>query len=124
MKALSGHELWQRVRGLEGRTIYTIDRHRANIVSQVTSSEVRLLRSNGEPRLATPRRTDIMNTYAYLLGNGRVTGEDFARIPGNLVGRRVSRIVLAILRDAVPDQIEKFHRQPPSVPLAGIRLRG
>ena len=122
MKALTEHELWEKVKGLQGRTIYTIQRRIPNTVSQVTATEVRLLKDTGERRPSTPRRSDIVNTYYYSVRYGRVTGKDFDKIPESRYWGFVGRAILAILRDAIPEQIEEFHRGL-SEPLSGIRLK-
>ena len=48
--------------------------------------------------------------------------DNFTKIPEYRPWGKVSRIILAILRDAVPDQIEEFRRIP-NKSLSGIRLR-
>ena len=122
MKALTDLELWERVKGLQERTIYTIEQRRPNTVSQVTATEVRLLKSTGEPRPSTPLKRDIVNTYCYLVRHGRVTKDDFDKIPESRRWGFVGYIILAILRDAVPEQIEEFRRGP-SEPICSIRLK-
>ena len=123
MKVLSEHELWERVKGLQGRTVYTIERLSANKVLKVTDNEVRLAKENGELRSTTPIKSDIVNTYDYLMRHGQVTREDYSKIPESRYWAFVGRVVYAILRDAVPEQIEEFHRRPPHVRLSGIRLK-
>ena len=54
MNALTDDQLWHRVRSLQGRTVYTIQQRKPNTVSQVTDTEVRMLKSSGEPRPSTP----------------------------------------------------------------------
>lgn len=122
MKALTDLELWERVRSLQGRTIYTIQQRKPNTVYQVTTTEVRLLKSTGEPRPSTPLKRDIVNTYCYFVKHVRVTKDDFDKIPESRRWGFVGYIVLAILRDAVPEQIEEFRRSKRE-PLCGIRLK-
>ena len=122
MKALTDDELWHRVNSLQGRTVYTIEQRKPNTVSQVTATEVSLLKSTGEPRPSTPLKRDIVNTYRYFVKHGRVTKDDFDEIPESRTWGFVGYIILAILRDAVPEQIEEFHRGKTS-PLCGIRLK-
>jgi hypothetical protein len=122
MKALTDLELWERVRSLQGRMVYTIQQRKLNTVSQVTASEVRLLKSTRRPRPSTPLKRDIVNTYHYFAKHGRVTKDDFNEIPESRTWGFVGYIILAILRDAVPEQIEEFRRSKTS-PLCGIRLK-
>lgn len=122
MKALTANELWERVKRLEGRTIYTIQQRKPNTVSQVTAAEVRLLKSTGEPRPSTPHKEDIVNTYNYLVTHCQVTKDDFDKIPESRRWGFVGYIILAILRDAIPEQIEEFHRSE-RCRLCGIRLK-
>lgn len=122
IKDLSDNELWERVKYLEGKTVCTIERRVPNIVVQVTDTEVRLAKNTGELRPTTPIKSDIVNTYRYLFAHGQITGDDFEKIPEYRPWGKVGRIVLAILRDAIPDQIEDFRRVP-SKSLSGVRLR-
>ncbi len=107
---------------LEGKTVPTIEQRKPNTVVGVTDTKVKLEKDIGEPRPSVPIRSDIVNTYRYLVANGQVTGDDFEKIPENRPFARVSRITIAILRDAVPEQIEELHRVP-GKSLSGIRLR-
>ena len=121
MKQLRDQELWDRVKALEGKTIYTIELRMPNTVKKITANEIKLLKSNGKSRKATPTREDIINTYRYLVLNQQVTVGDFGKIPGYHSYRYIISIVLAILRDAVPEQIEAFHHSVEE-PHCGIRL--
>ncbi|MCK4387491.1 MAG: hypothetical protein KAW00_01850 [Dehalococcoidia bacterium] len=102
--------------------VYTIQQRKPNTVSQVAATEVRLLKSTGEPRPSTPLKRDIVNTYRYFVKHGQVTKDDFDEIPESRTWGFVGYIILAILRDAVPEQIEEFRRGP-SEPVCGIRLK-
>ena len=121
MEMLGSDELWLRVRSLEGRTVCTIERREANAVVQVTGSEVKLAKG-GKPRTSV-LRSDVENTYQYLVRNGEVTKEDFTKVAGHRPHGRVGRVVLAILRDAVPEQVEEVRRGS-GVRLSGIALKG
>jgi len=122
MKKLKDDELWARVKHLEGQTVYTIERGVPNIVANVTNTEVKLIKNTGERRLSTPHKEDIVNTYNYLITYHQVTKDDFDKIPESRQWGFVGYIILAILRDAVPEQIEEFHRSK-HLPLCGIRLK-
>jgi len=122
MKKLKDDELWARVKHLEGQTVYTIERGVPNIVANVTNTEVKLIKNTGERRPSTPHKEDIVNTYNYLTTYHQVTKDDFDKIPESRQWGFVGYIILAILRDAVPEQIEEFHRSK-HLPLCGIRLK-
>ena len=78
---------------------------------------------DGKSRTSSPTRAQIWFTYKYLWDQCQVTREDFASDElFGIVEDRVSRIILAILRDAVPEQIEVFQRGP-GIPQSGIRLK-
>lgn len=122
MKKLKDYELWRRVKSLEGRTVYTIERQVSNAVASVTATEVKLIKNRGEPRPSTPHKEDIVNTYDYLVTHRQVTKDDFDKIPESRRWGFVRYIILAILRDAVPEQIEEFHHSKRRR-LCGIRLK-
>ena len=119
--ALSENELWGRIRGLEGETIYTIQQCKPNRVSRVTADKVEI-----EGRAALPSREDILCVYQYLQRRGEVTGEDLygnASILGDALANKTGRVIMAILARAVPDEIEAIKRSK-TERLSGIRLRG
>ena len=100
---LSDEELWQQVKRLRGRTICTITRRSENKILEVTEREVII-----ERRVTRPSRDFIVKVYHYLCRKGEVTGDDWKQICGNTYCGKVGRITLAILAEAVPDQIEVF----------------
>ncbi len=117
---LSDSELWVRVRGLEGKTIYTIQQCKPNRISRVTDDRVEI-----EDRVALPSREDILCVYRYVHRVGRVTGEDLygdSSILGHPYARKTGRIIMAILAGAVPDEIEAIKRSK-TERLSGIKLR-
>ena len=125
MRCLIREELWKRVEKQQGKTVYTIQMGQPNYVQQVTGSKV-LLTRDGKPRPSQPTEELVWSTYCYGCGSGRVTGDDFKEgmVSGNPIGKRVSRIILALLACAVPEQIETFKQgQDSSTNLSGIRFK-
>ena len=122
MGMLTEDELWKRVKKLLHKTTYTIQRRELNYIEQVTANRV-CLAKNGKSRPSSPTRAQIWSAYRYLWEHCQVTQKDYAsnRLSG-IIGKRVSRIVLAILSDAVPEQIEAF-QQEKGIPQSGIRLK-
>lgn len=68
---LSDDELWDRVKKLEGKTVFTIVQKKPNKVLRVTDREVII-----EGRATRPSREFIVKVYRYLWRNGEVTGRD------------------------------------------------
>ena len=116
---LSDSALWERVRGLEGETVYTLVRRNPNRIIRVTDNRVEI-----EGRRTGPFREDIFCVYQHLHRVGSVTREDLygeESILGHPYAKKTGRIIVAILARAVPDEIEVI---PASERLSGIRLRG
>lgn len=110
MKQLNEQELWDRINELKGKTILTIRQSIPNIMKDVTDHEVILINSNGRISKTSPSRADIINVYFYLVCNRQVTTGDYVKIPGSRSYRNRISIISAILRDAVPEQIEAFKK--------------
>ncbi len=116
--ALNDEELWERVRGLEGETVYTLKQRKPNKILSVTDDSVEI-----KDRSTKPSREDIFCVYQHLLRTGKVTKKDLygnASILGDALARKTGRIIMAILARAVPDEIEPI---PANERLSGIRLR-
>jgi len=115
---LSDSELWKRVKGLEGETIYTLKRRKANKILSVDAHWVVI-----ERRATKPSREDIFSVYKYLRRAGEVTKEDLlggASILKHPYGKKVGSIIKAILARVVPEEIEVI---PETEGVTGIRLR-
>ncbi len=113
---LSEEELWSRIKNLEGKTIYTIKQRRRNHILKVTDWEVII-----EGRRTRPSRKYIYNVYRYLHKHGEITKDDFVKICGNEICKKVGRITMAILASALPDEVEAFTCNERG--LSGIRLK-
>lgn len=100
---LSNDELWLRIKQLEGKMVRTIVLRKENKVLEVTERELLI-----ENRNTAPSREFITRVYRYLYRHGQVTGDNWEQICGNEFCGKVGRITLAILAEAVPDQIEAF----------------
>ncbi|MFC2014091.1 hypothetical protein ACFLU8_04370 [Chloroflexota bacterium] len=117
MEALTEDEMWARVQGLTGQSVATFDQPRPDFVMQVTNEEVII-----KKRVSKPYKGEIIANYKYLLDNGRITKEDMPHIPGALPHHRVGSVILAILRDVVPEQIQEIRRSE-GHQLSGICLK-
>ena len=118
--ALNDSDLWERVKGLEEKTIYTIQQCKPNRISRVTADRIEI------GAIFTPSsREDIVCVYHYLQRTGKVTGEDLygnALILGDALARKTGRIIMAILARAMPEEIDSIKRSK-SERLSGIKLR-
>lgn len=117
MTLLDDSRLWERIRGLKGETILTIDRKKANKILEVNNERVVI-----ENRKTAPTKKDIILFYHCLKKRGILTKEN---IPEEFFLRKIARIILAILAEAVPEEIEGFERgKDPRFPtLSGIRVK-
>lgn len=117
---LSENELWERVRGLSGRTVYTIERQRPNRISGVTDEAIAIA-----DRATKPTREDIIQVYREVWQRGEITSEDLygdQSILGHPYARKTGRIIVAVLASAVPEEIQGVRRSK-TQRLSGIRLR-
>ena len=123
MGKLTEEQLWSKVKKLLGRTIWTIVQHRANTLVEIRANRLLFEYANGQIRKTQPTKEQIWRTYSYLMERCQVTHDDFDVIPGQLHrDKRVSRIILAILAQAVQEQIEPFKRNE-GAGKSGIRLK-
>lgn len=117
---LTENELWQRIRRLEGQTVYTLDRRRPNRISRVTDAAVEI-----ESRATKVAREDLWVVYDGLYQRSRITGEDLygdRSILGHPYAGKAGRIIMAVLADAVPEDMEVIRRSR-AERLSGIRIR-
>jgi len=117
---LSENELWERVRGLSGRTVYTIERQRPNRISGVTDEAIAIA-----DRATKPTREDIIQVYREVWQRSEITSEDLygdQSILGHPYARKTGRIIVAVLASAVPEEIQGVRRSK-TQRLSGIRLR-
>ena len=85
--------LWERVKSLKEKTVYTLIQRRANPIAAVTDTEVKI-----RNRKTGTTRGGIYRNYETLYIEGRLgDGKE-----GNLRGMRV---ILAILSEALRDEI-------------------
>ena len=122
MEKLSEAQLWAKISKLKGQHVRTIAQGRKNQILDVLDDKVIRISSTSSKPSPVPRR-HFHNTYDYLWEHGHVTHSHFDKpdFPENPVGKRVSRIVLAILASAVPEQVEPFPRKGHQQ--SGIRLK-
>ena len=117
---LSENELWERVKGLSGCTVYTIERQRPNRISGVTDESIAIA-----DRTTKPTREDIFQVYREVWQRGEITGEDLygdQSILGHPYARKTGRIIVAVLASAVPEEIQGVRRSK-TQKLSGIRLQ-
>ena len=103
--AISENELWRRIRGLEGKTVYTCTRRNPNKILRVTDNRVEIegkspVSFNGERGIFA--NYDRLIKDCYLIG-GSGKDESIGRTKANLAGRYV---IMPILQRAVPEEIE------------------
>jgi len=85
--------LWERVKSLKEKTVYSLIQRRANPIAAVTDTEVKI-----RNRKTGTTRGGIYRNYETLYIEGRLGGGK----EGNLRGMRV---ILVILSEAVRDEI-------------------
>ena len=124
MEKLSRAELWQRVKRVQRKIIHSIEQGSPSLITGVTGDTVERARPTGGKQLTPAHREELYNTYRYVVDNGRVTGKDFGNVPGHRRFGLNGRLIIALLADVIPDQIEVFKRDNPWLRgLSGIRLR-
>lgn len=117
---LNENEFWQRVRGLEGETVYTLERQNPNRILRVTDEDIEI-----ENRGTRPIRDDVLQVYRELHRRGEITGDDLYgenSVVGHELAHKSGRIMMAILARAVPEEISIIRRSK-TERLSGIRLR-
>lgn len=113
---LTNDQLWARVQTLDGQTIYTIDQRRPNRISSTANNQVEI-----DNRNTRPTRDQIFEAYELLHRDGSIC---LCNMPDWFSNNRVGRIIMAILGQAVPEEIETFNRlnSPLLCHHSGIRL--
>lgn len=117
---LTEDELWQRVRQLEGQTVYTLVRQSPNPISRVTENMVEI-----QGRITTVNREDLWCVYWGLHQRGQITADDLygeKSIVDHPLAKKTGRIMMAILATAVPEEIDIIRRRGLDR-LSGIRRR-
>lgn len=92
---LNENELWQRVRGLEGQIVYTLDQQRPNRILRVTDEVIEI-----QNRGTRPTRDDVLQVYRELHRRGQITGNDLygeSSVVGHLLAHKSGRVIMAIL---------------------------
>ena len=112
-RKLTRAELVGAIKSLQGGQVCTVDEGIANDILDVDESRV-VRRSAKSSKTSSVAMKHFWNTYEYVWAHGHVTHDHFKKpdFHGDPVGDRVACIILAILRDAVPEQIEAFKRGP------------
>ena len=117
---LGEHQLWQRIKQLEGQVVYTLEQQKPNQISRVTDESIEI-----EGRATAPTRNDILLVYRQLHQTGQITAADL--YGGNSIlnhpyAKKSGRIIMATLATAVPDEIDVIKRNK-TQGLSGIRLK-
>jgi hypothetical protein len=104
MKCQSDRELWERVKALEGKTLYTITRGIPNKILRVTENRVEI---QDKTIVYFNGVRGIFENYDTLIEDGYLIGEsgEDSTMKANLRGRSV---IMAILHKVMPDEIEKI----------------
>lgn len=113
---LTDTELWQRVKGLEGQTVWTLARPSRNKIVEVTTQKVVFEGS----RTSVPR-TDICGAYEELWQEGTLWADKGSTAHGHKGDYYLWSVTPAILLSAVPDQVEPIREQGKAKP--AIRLK-
>jgi len=103
MKKLSEGELWDRVRGLEGKTIETIRYHEPVKITQVTHTTVggfNLKRKKSR----SANFDEVYGVYSFLFREKRITSDERGLVPGHPKHRGNGFYILAVLAEAISDQ--------------------
>jgi hypothetical protein len=110
--------IWQRIKELQNKNVWTIQRKKRNKIVSVSVSDITIAR-----RKTRPTRKDVQQYCQFLIEHGIVTEK--SRPPRNWPGgHKTGRVIMAILAAALPEYIEAFcqnNRYSPG--LSGIRLR-
>lgn len=111
MHKLNEDELWNRVKGLEKKVVYTVERKRPNKVEEVTDKEIIIT-----DRVSHIARKEVVDAYEHLWRMGEL-------MPGKGdCGRFIHSVTPAILKAVDPEQVEVVHRGGEER-FSGIRLR-
>jgi hypothetical protein len=111
------NHIWQRIRGLQGKTIRTVEQGKPNTIVHVSASDIEI-----QGRDTKPTRADVL-CYCRVLVRDKMVTKRNRPIFGWDGGHKTGRIIMAILADALPDYVQAFTRNNPYDPgLSGIRL--
>ena len=91
---LSTAELWRRVRGLEGRTVYTLNRQNPNVIERVKENHIII-----QDRKSQPTRESLEEVY------DRVSADGVFRVREGRQAIHVYAVVPAIVLAALPEQV-------------------
>ena len=118
---LDDNELWERIRGLEGKVIQTPDRRESLKVLELaeTANRMVFVQNMRTSNIRRVLREHVTHYYRHLDQQGKVTRENW---PKNQVPVVVSRPIMAMLAAAVPEEIEAFTRDE-GEGLSGIRKK-
>lgn len=104
---LSDYEFWKRVKGLVGKTIYTLTRHRPNLIVEV--NEYYVYTANRKKPVLFNGEWGIYHSYHVLHRQGHLL------VSKNNANAPASFLAMSIILNAVPDECEQAGR--------GLRLK-
>ena len=114
---ITDEQLWENIRGLVGKVIYTPDQHRPNRIRNVSENLAEF-----EDRNSHPSKDDLFYCYHLVLQHGILIERN---TPKYFFDHRIARICYALLAKATPEQIRAFRRRegPPAAQgLSGIEV--
>jgi len=112
-------EIWQRIKRLQNKDIWTIQKRKKNRILSVSTSDITI-----DGRITRPTREDVQ-VYCKVLVRDRMITKENRPSFGWSGGHKTGRIIMAILASALPEYVEAFPQDNPYSPgLSGIRLRG
>jgi hypothetical protein len=110
--------IWQRIKELENKDIWTIQQKKRNKIVYVSASDITI-----DGRKTRPTREDVQEYCQFLIKHRIVTEKNrpARNWPG---GHKTGRVIMAILAAALPEYVEAFSQNNRySRGLSGIRLR-
>ena len=117
---LTNEQLWEKVRGLQGRIVCTPQQQKRNLVVSVSRELVTFqLVDENRDRRANLSREDVLRCYCLAMQYGVLTKQN---LPEDFFNRRIARVCMGLLADAVPEQIRVFRKG--EGPLAAQGLSG
>jgi hypothetical protein len=94
---LTENEFWVRVKALEGTTVHTLSQGQPNKILTVNENEISIA-----DRVSRPTKKNLYGLYT-MMDSGETILSDHIQ---HLIEKRVSRICLAIVVQAVPEEVE------------------
>jgi hypothetical protein len=104
---LTDYEFWNRVKKLEGKTIYSLTKNRPNLIEEVNEHYV--FTANRKTPVLFNGGWGIMESYHMLHSDG------FLLVSADNGNTSASYLTMSIILNAVPDECEEANR--------GLRLK-